>query len=87
MVLKCATSNHTNLAIKLPCCKVKKRMIKEHKQNLKPYSKFYPWSYLLVQFNLHRKQGSKLAFIPFDVNYIYLRHRLKPNATQHYPCS
>ena len=86
MVLKYATSNYTNLAIKLPCYKVKKRMVKGHKQNLKPYSKFYLWHYLLVQPNLHRKQGSKLAFIPFDMNYIYLRHRLKPNATQHNPC-
>ena len=70
MVLKCATSSHTNLSIKLPCCKVKKRMVKGHKQNLKPYSKFYPWGYLLFQLNLHCKQGSKLAFIPFDMKYM-----------------
>lgn len=85
MVLKRATSSHTNLAIKLPCCKVKKRMVKGQKKS-KAFSKFYPWGYLLVQLNLHRKQGIKLAFIPFDISYIYLRHRLKPNATQHDPC-
>ena len=72
MTLKHAISSKTNLTIKIPRCKFKKRMVKEHKQNLKPYSKFYPWGYLLVRLNLHRNQGSKLAFIPFDMNYIYI---------------